>query len=294
MKKYFEINVSKYSSEKSFGLWCVCTLENPKDHAVTFITQANIKKWKIFEKCQSCLIFWPETTDIPDSILEKNVVVKCANPHLRYCQFFEENGIIYLPGNTSVKNVNGAWISDNAKIGEDSIVFPGAYIGCNVTIGKKCYIGSGVKLVGDIQIGDYVVIRENTVIGADGLTTDKDENGKPVHMPQFGGVIIGDNVMIGANTVIARGAIDDTVIDNWASIDNCAFISHNVHVGKRTFIVGETIMFGSSSLGDDSFISGNSTIRNGVSIGEKALIGMGSVVTRNVEDGRVVKGNPAK
>lgn len=53
-------------------------------------------------------------------------------------------------------------------------------------------------------------------------------------------------------------------------------------------------MFGSSSLGDDSLISGNSTIRNGVLIGEKAFVGMGSVVTRNVEAGRVVKGNPAK
>lgn len=294
MKKLFDVSVSRYASDKSFHLWCVSTLENPKDNAVTFITQAHIDKRHVFDKCRNCLIFWPETTDVPDSVLTQNVVVRCANPHLRYCQFFEENEIVSLPEDTSVRIVNGAWISDDAIIGEGSIVFPGAYIGGNVKIGKKCYIGSGVRLVGDIQIGDHVVIRENTVIGADGLTTDIDENGKPVHMPQFGGVVIGNHVMIGANTVIARGAIDNTVIDNWASIDNCVFISHNVHVGKRTFIVGETIMFGSSSLGDDSFISGNSTIRNGVAIGEGALVGMGAVVTGDVDAGRTVKGNPAR
>ena len=53
-------------------------------------------------------------------------------------------------------------------------------------------------------------------------------------------------------------------------------------------------MFGSSSAGKQAFISGNSTIRDGRHIGDKAIVGMGSVVVRNVEDGAVVKGNPAK
>ena len=58
--------------------------------------------------------------------------------------------------------------------------------------------------------------------------------------------------------------------------------------------VGETIMFGSSSTGNQAFMSGNSTIRDGRHIGEKAIVGMGSVVVKNVDKGTVVKGNPAK
>jgi carbonic anhydrase/acetyltransferase-like protein (isoleucine patch superfamily) len=38
----------------------------------------------------------------------------------------------------------------------------------------------------------------------------------------------------------------------------------------------------------------NSIILPGVSIGEDAIIGAGSVVTRNVDAGTVVAGNPAK
>lgn len=121
---------------------------------------------------------------------------------------------------------------------------PGAYIGGEVIMGEKCYIGCGAKLVGKVEIGNNVVIRENTVIGADGLSTDRDMNGQAITMPQFGGVRIEDNVKMGANVVIARGAIDDTVLKRGCKIDNSTFISHNVEVGQDTFIVGEIIMFG--------------------------------------------------
>ena len=150
------------------------------------------------------------------------------------------------------------------------------------------------KLVGEVHIGNNVVIRENSVIGADGLSTDRDENGRALTMPQFGGVIIEDDVQIGALTVIGRGAIDNTILKRGSKIDNSTFISHNVTVGEDTFVVGESIMFGSSSTGKQVLISGNSTIRDGRHIGDKAVIGMGSVVVKNVEDGAVVKGNPAK
>lgn len=161
-------------------------------------------------------------------------------------------------------------------------------------MGNNVYIGSGVKMIGKIKIGNNVIVRENTVIGADGLSTNRDEEGRALTMPQFGGVWIGDNVEIGALTVIARGAIDDTVIENGVKIDNSCFISHNVRIGKNSFIVGETIMFGGSSTQEQAFISGNATIRNKIRIGEKALVGMGAVVTKDVEDFSVVIGNPAR
>ena len=295
MKKLFSVNVSRYSDSYDYDVFFPSTLINTKDYAVSFITEEHIDQYSSFEKCSCNLIFWPEKYDIPEKICNRNhVFVLSKNPHLRFCQFFEENGIQSLPFKAKFHVIDGAYIAENAIIGENTEVFPGAYIGNEVCIGNNCYIAPGVKLVGKVTVGNHVIIRENAVIGADGLTTDKNEEGIPVKMPQFGGVWIGNNVTIGANSVIARGAIDDTVIDHYASIDNCVFISHNVYVGQRTFIVGETIMFGSSSLGSGSFVSGNSTIRNGVRIGENTLIGMGSVVVKDVASNMTVKGNPAK
>lgn len=51
--------------------------------------------------------------------------------------------------------------------------------------------------------------------------------------------------------------------------------------------VGPTIKKGAK-------IGANSTILPGVIIGENAFVGAGSVVTKNVPDGAVVVGNPAK
>ena len=65
-------------------------------------------------------------------------------------------------------------------------------------------------------------------------------------------------------------------------------------MGEDTIVVGEVLMMGSSSTKSRAYLSGNAVVRDGVSIGEDAFIGMGSVVTKNVPDGAVVKGNPAR
>lgn len=294
MKEYFNVNASKYVKGKNFEIVRPASLNNPKDNAVMFISAGYMDMVEAFRKCRNCLIFWPEEEPIPRDIEERHAVYFVQNTHNGYCSFFRDNNISYLPPVEKYDLVNGAFIANTATIGNNCIILPGAYIGGEVELGNDCYIGTGARLVGEIHAGNNVVIRENAVIGADGLSTDRDKSGKAITMPQFGGVVLEDDVQIGALTVIARGAIDNTVIKRGSKIDNSTFISHNVFIGEDTFVVGETIMFGSSSTGKQAFISGNSTVRDGKHVGERATVGMGSVVVKNVDNGAVVKGNPAK
>lgn len=294
MKEYFRVNVNQYVEGKNFEIVRPASLNNPKDNAVMFIIGSRINEMSAFTKCSNCLIFWPEDVDIPDELADRHAVCKVSNPHKEYCRFFYDNKITYLPSIEDYEIISGAYICKGAKTGKNCHIFPGAYISGETRIGDNVYIGSGARLIGEVHVGNNVVIRENTVIGADGLSTDRDESGKALTMPQFGGVVLEDDVQIGALTVIARGAIDNTTIKRGSKVDNSSFISHNVIIGEDNFVVGETIMFGSSSTGKGVFISGNSTIRDGRHIGDKAIVGMGSVVVKNVEDGDVVKGNPAR
>ncbi len=293
MEKLFSVNVSKYSDKHNFEVYYPASLDKPKNNAVMFINKKNMHRVDRIRELKECLLFCPPELAIDKETEDKNLIVRVSDPRTEYCIFFRENRITYYPPKEDIECVNGAYISASAKIGENTTIMPLAYIGGEVTIGKNCYIGVGTRLVGKIKIGDNVSIRENTVIGADGLSTDRDGEGKAATMPQFGGVVIEDDVHIGALTVIARGAIDDTVIESGSKIDNSTFISHNVHIGEDTFIVGETIMFGGSSTGRQAFISGNTTVRNKAKIGDKAFIGMGSVITKDVADGAIVFGNPA-
>ncbi|OKZ20206.1 MAG: hypothetical protein BHV81_04040 [Butyricimonas synergistica] len=294
MKNYFDVDVSKYNVNKHFKVLRPASLNFPKDNAVMFVTEKYMNRAERLETVKNCLVFWPENMDIPESISLKHAVVPVEKPRSAYANFFLNNNIYNLPLPSEYEVINGAHIEIGAVIGKNCVIFPGVYIGKDVIIGNDVYIASGVKLVGSVTIGNHVVIRDNTVIGADGLTTNRDDNGKAITIPQFGGVSIEDDVQIGANVVIARGAIDDTRIGRGSKIDSSCFISHNVIIGEDTFIVGETIMFGSSSTGKQVLISGNSTIRDSVHIGDKAVVGMGAVVVKDVSENSVVKGNPAK
>lgn len=45
---------------------------------------------------------------------------------------------------------------------------------------------------------------------------------------------------------------------------------------------------------DGAFIGGNSIILKGVKIGKNSVVGAGSVVTRDIPDGEIWAGNPAR
>ncbi|MEI1255742.1 UDP-3-O-(3-hydroxymyristoyl)glucosamine N-acyltransferase [Blautia sp. JLR.GB0024] len=293
-KRFFSVNINKYDSDRDYVLTRAASLNKPANNSVMFCTKEHLSEAVSLNNVNNCLVFWPEGEEIPAELAKKHVFVFVENPRQAYAMFFVDNDITYLPKPCEYEVINGAYIAKDAQIGEGTVIFPGAYIGDEVVTGKNCYIDTGVKLLGRVILGDNVVIRANTVVGADGLTTMRKADGSSATIPQFGGVILEDKVQIGANTVIARGAIDDTVVHTDSKVDSSCFISHNVQIGAHSFIVGETIMFGSSSTGERAYISGNSTIREGHHVGNKSLVGMGSVVVKNVPDGAIVKGNPAK
>ena len=294
LKEFFCVDASKYDITKQFKVVRPASLSNPRDNAVLFVTEGFLKYWEAVLSVKECIVIWPENHPVPEELAKKHAVILSKEPRYGFANFFYENKITYNTMPKSYRMENGAMICEGAKIGEGTIIFPGAYVDSDVEIGKNCYIASGVRIVGNVQIGDDCIIRENTVIGSDGLTTRRNENGEIITIPQFGGVIIENNVQIGANSVVCKGAIDNTIIGTGSRIDNCSFISHNVKMGKDTIVVGEVLMMGSSSTGERAYLSGNVVVRDGVSIGNDAFVGMGSVVTKDVPDGVTVKGSPAK
>lgn len=294
LKEFFCIDASAYDETKSFQVVRPASLLNPKNNAVLFVTEEFMKYWEEVLNVEECIVIWPENQPVPEKLAKKHAVILSKEPRYGFAQFFHENHVTYNVMPKPYQMKNGAMICEGAEIGEGTIIFPGAYVDGDVKIGKNCYIASGVRIVGNVKIGDDCIIRENTVIGSDGLTTRRNEEGRIITIPQFGGVVIENNVQIGANSVICKGAIDNTIIGSGSRIDNSSFISHNVKIGKDTIIVGEVLMMGSSSTGDRAYLSGNVVVRDGVSVGSDAFLGMGSVVTKNVPAGATVKGNPAK
>lgn len=186
-----------------------------------------------------------------------------------------------------------AIISNEAKIGHNVYIGPYCVIG-DVTIGNNTTILSNVRIYDNVQIGNNCYIKEGCVIGGAGFGYETDELGNRFRFPQIGGVIIGDNVEIGSNTCIDRGALSDTIIKDFAKIDNLCHIAHNVEIGRNAMIVACSEISGSCNIGNNSWISPNVSIRDWRKIGNNSLVGIGSVVVKDIPDNETWMGNPAK
>jgi UDP-3-O-[3-hydroxymyristoyl] glucosamine N-acyltransferase len=187
-----------------------------------------------------------------------------------------------------------------ARVETPASIHPTALIGANAVIEANCEIAEGVVIEPNVvilkgtRIGAFSRIRANSTIGSDGFGFERDESGEVLRFVHLGGVRIGRHVEVGANTCIARGTLDDTVIEDEAKIDNLVHIAHNVRIGRRAFVIAGTEVSGGCHIGDDAWIGPNTCIREKVRIGERALIGIGSTVLRSVPPGEVHAGNPAR
>lgn len=106
-------------------------------------------------------------------------------------------------------------------------------------------------------------------------------------------VVIGDNNRIGCHACIMSGSVSDTIIGDNNLIMNHVNIGHDVEVSDNCEIGAGSIIGGHAKIEADVKVKINATIRNRVKIHKGALVGMGSVVTRDVREKGLVFGNPA-
>ena len=71
-------------------------------------------------------------------------------------------------------------------------------------------------------------------------------------------------------------------------------IGHDAHLHKNVEITAGAVVGGFVDARDGAYIGINAVIRNRISLGINSFVGMGATVTKSVEDGVTVVGNPAK
>jgi len=181
-----------------------------------------------------------------------------------------------------------------SKIPSSVHVGPYSYIEKNVKIGNNSIIHSNVHIHKNTSIGKNCIIDSNSVIGSDGFGYERNNDGKIEMFPHIGGIKIEDDVEIGANVCIDRGTINNTIIGNGTKIDNLVHIAHNVKIGKNCSIVANSLVAGSCILGNNVHVAMSVTIRDQIKVGNNAILGMGSIVTKDVSPNIIVIGIPAK
>lgn len=191
-----------------------------------------------------------------------------------------------------VKISKTALIADSSQIGANTKIQHNVIIGPGVAIGRNCIIEAGV-IINCAYIGDNVRIGSNSVIGKAGFGVVAGAT-VPIDVPQFGRVIIQDNVAIGALCTIDRGAFDDTIIGMNSKIDNHCHIAHNAKLGQGVIIAAFGGISGSAEIGDFVMMGGRVGVGDHFKIGSGAKLAAGSAVLSDVPTGETFAGYPAK
>ena len=157
---------------------------------------------------------------------------------------------------TDVRVHPSADVSAEAAIGPGSSIWNQAQVRERARIGAGCVIGKNVYVDIDVVIGDDVKVQNNVSL--------------------FHGVTVEDGVFIGPHVCFTNDRIPRAINpDGSAKTD-------------ADWELVPTLVRRGAALG------ANSTILPGITIGRWAMVGSGSVVTRDVADLELVAGNPAR
>ena len=288
-------SIKNYKISKDIQINNVSTIKNPKNHSLIFT-----KKWskeiedKLININNSLILVKKNDTKINNNIIKNNECIFVNNPRLEYAIILN-----YILSKQPKKDrhykelKNRVIIGENVNIGKGTIIEPFVFIDHDVQIGDNCILKAGVRICSNVLIGNYTIIGQNSVIGGPGFGIEKNINGKPIRIPQIGGVIIGNNVEIDALSTIDSGTIEPTVIEDNVMINNHVHIAHNVHIEKNCIITGCCNISGSVHIKEGSWLGPNCSIINGITIGKDVLVGMGAVVRKSTKDNVTVAGRPA-
>ena len=149
-----------------------------------------------------------------------------------------------------------AEVSPDAEIGPGTSIWNQAQVRERARIGAECVIGKNAYVDADVVIGDRVKVQNNVSL--------------------FRGVTVEDGVFIGPHVCFTNDRVPRAVNRDGSP------------KADADWEVSPTLVRQGAALG------ANSTILPGVTIGRWAMIGSGSVVTRDVGDHELVAGNPAR
>ena len=187
----------------------------------------------------------------------------------------------HMANGVTLIDPNSTYISIDAKIGKDTIIYPGTNIQGETVIGENCVIGPNSHIISS-TIGNNVTIETSKI--TDSKIADNCNIGPFAHIrPKCD---ISNNCKVGSfaetkNVTVGSGTkIPHLIYTGDANIGSnveiaCGVITANMNTKWEK---------NRTEIKDGAFIGCNSTLIAPITVGKDAVIGAGSVVTKDVPD----------
>jgi UDP-N-acetylglucosamine acyltransferase len=186
-------------------------------------------------------------------------------------------------------------IDSRAVVASSARVDDSAQVGAYTIIGEDVEIGRGTR------VEPHVVIKGPTVIGADNhifqFASIGDEPQDKKYKGQRTRLVIGNRNTIREACTINRGTVEDrseTTIgdDNW--IMAYTHIAHDCVIGNNIVLANSTQLAGHVHIGNYAWLGGFTGVHQFCHIGAHAMLGIASVVTKDVPAFVTAQGQPAE
>lgn len=183
-----------------------------------------------------------------------------------------------------------AYISAEAQIGRDTIIYPGVAIEGKCVIGEGCEIRSGSRITNS-RLGNNVVVKDHSIINDSEIGSD---------------CAVGPFAHLRTNAVLE----DKSIVGNFVEVKNSRLgrgskARHLTYLGDAT--IGANVNLGAGTvtcnydgknkhptiIEDDVRIGSDTMLVAPITVGKGSVTAAGSVVTSDVPPGTLVAGVPA-
>lgn len=218
--------------------------------------------------------------DNPDEIYGINSKVQLA-----FCEKIMRQRINekYMENGITIINPENTYIESGAKIGRDSIIYPGAIITANTIIGEDCIIGENSRIENS-KIGNKVHIYSSTI--TDSTIDDKCNIGPYAHLRPNSH--LGKNVRIGNFVEVKNSTIGDNSKAGHLAYIGDADVGKNVNIGCGVVFVNYNGKEKFRSIVENNaFVGSNANLVAPVVVKEWGYVAAGSTITEEVGEGNL-------
>lgn len=165
-------------------------------------------------------------------------------------------------------------------------------IGPEVRLGTGNVFGEYCVLTGDIRIGDGNWFGSHVVIGGPAQLSNKKVELEPEK--RRAGIRIGNRNVIREHCSIDHPSMTETIITGDCYIMEGCYISHDSLLAEGCILSAGTKLGGFAFIGTRANLGLATLVHQFSSIGAFAMVGMGSVIVRDIPPFSKVVGNPAR
>ncbi len=184
-------------------------------------------------------------------------------------------------GGVTITDPAATYVGAEVRVGGDTVLFPGTILEGKTRVGKHCRLGPWVRLR-DSRLGVGVEVRDGSVVEDSVVRA---------------GAVIGPMARLRPGTTVGAGArVGNFVEIKQSTLGDGAKASHLTYLGDAVVGAGANIGAGTITcnydgerkhrtvIGAGAFIGSDTMLVAPVKVGRRAVIGAGSVITRDVPD----------